>query len=252
MDRPVTPVCRVWWSVPGEITPGDLAVLDRAEHRRLAGTQRPGNRERFVRAAVLLRRLVAAETGVAPAQVVVERTCAGCGHPHGRPRLPGLDLHASITHSADRVGVALTAAGPVGLDVERVVPRDIDRFAPRVLAEDENAAGLDDFYRYWTRKESVAKATGAGVTVGLRRVRVSAPDQPPRLRSYPGMVDPVACMHDLGPGAGYRAAVTVLGIVAGTVDEHWIPQQGSAGPERRPVGGGRIADDERPLPAGRE
>lgn len=213
--------CRVWWADPSTVTATDVALLDRAERRRLGDARRPDNRAHFLCGAVLLRRVVAAECGTEPDRVVVDRTCDGCGYPHGRPRLTGLDRYASVAHSGDRVGVAVTAAGPVGLDVERMVPRDIGRFAPRVLADGEEATGAADFYRYWTRKESVVKATGAGITVGLRRVKVSAPHEPPRLLAYPGMADPVAGMRDLCPGSGYAAAVTILGAEWCPVDERW-------------------------------
>lgn len=214
-------ICQVVWTRPSSVTAGDAALLDEAERARLSGFRRPGNRTRFLCAAVLLRRMVSIETGVPPAQVTVDRTCGSCPHPHGRPRLTGLGLYASIAHSGDRVGVALTQAGPVGLDVERLVARDVTRLAGRVLGDGEHSGCLVDFYRYWTRKESVVKATGAGIVVGLRRVQVSPPDEPPRLLHYLEEDSIVASMSDLAPGGDYVACLTVLGIGSCAVDERW-------------------------------
>lgn len=236
---PLAEVCRVWWAPPSYASTHDIALLDRFERQRLDSFRLADNRARFLCAAILLRRLVSVESGIPPERLVVDRSCATCRHPHGRPRLTGLDLHVSITHSGCRVGVALTRAGPVGLDVEEIARLDILRLATRVLGEGERVSGPEDFYRYWTRKESVVKATGAGIGVGLRRVRVSEPHAPPRLLSYPGRPSLVATMHDLSPGDGYTAAVTVLGTGSCPVDEHWCggaEHPGAPVPGAVPVG----------------
>jgi len=218
--------CWVWWATPNTVSPDDAIVLSRAERCRLDSFRKPDNRARFLCAAVLLRRLVAVETGIVAAQVAVDRTCAGCGDAHGRPQLVGLDLHTSIAHSGNRVGVALTRAGTVGLDVEQAVPRDFQRLAGRMLRGTEQASGLGEFYRYWTRKESVLKATGAGLTGGLRQVVVSPPHEPARLESYPGVAGLTAAMYDLSPGSGYLAAITVLNTASCQVVEQWWPATG--------------------------
>ena len=133
-----------------------------------------------------------------------------CGQPHGRPRLVGLDLFASVSHSADRVTVALTPAGPVGIDVERIGPIDVGALASHVLGSNEDAQSAREFFKYWVRKESVVKATGDGIVVGLDRVHVSRPGEPALLLDYPGRSLPSASMTDLNPGDDYVAAVTVL------------------------------------------
>jgi 4'-phosphopantetheinyl transferase len=223
--------CAVWWADPTRSVPADAEVLDPVELSRLESLRMPADRARFRCAAALLRRLVAAETGLAPERVRVDRRCPTCDRPHGRPLLPGLGLHASVTHSGDRVGVALTRLGPVGLDVERLGERDVLPLTRLVLGEGEHAADEAQFYRYWTRKESVVKATGAGIVAGLPLVRVSAPDQPPRLLAYPDGPTPAATMHDLSPGDGYAGAVTVLTARPYRVIERWHhPPPGGAGP----------------------
>lgn len=211
-----TGACRVWWAAPTAVSPEDAALLSRTERQRLGNFRDAGNQMRFLSGAVMLRRLISDETGVAPADVEVDRSCSTCGESHGRPRLPGLSRYASIAHSGNRVGVALTGVGPVGVDVEQIVPRDFRRLAHRVLRPGERVTRLEEFYRYWTRKESVVKATGAGLAVSLRRVGVSRPDEPARLDHYPcaspGSPVPFAAMSDLKPGDGYVAAITVLGV----------------------------------------
>ena len=101
--------------------------------------------------------------------------------------LPGLGLHASITHSGEIVGVALSAAGPLGLDVEQVRERDISDLTRRVLGSGERSENPEDFFRYWTRKEAVVKATRDGIGVGLSaalRKHYSADDAERYLRQW--------------------------------------------------------------------
>jgi 4'-phosphopantetheinyl transferase len=206
----------VWWGEPGHATPEHQQLFDGVEWGRWTALRQRADRDRFTAAAALLRLAVAARTGLAPAAVPVRRECPRCGRPHGRPRIEGYDdLHVSVTHSGERVGVALSSA-PVGVDVELVRSISIDELAPHALAPDERADGLDEFFRYWTRKESAVKATGDGLAVPLAQVRVAGPGEPPRLLAYPGRPGLVATMSDLDAGEGYAAAVTVL--AAGPVE----------------------------------
>jgi 4'-phosphopantetheinyl transferase len=210
----------VWWAIPAAVRPRDAGVLGEAELLRLASIRRPGDQARFVTAAALLRQVAGSRTGVPPARVAVERSCGRCPRAHGRPRLPGTGLHASISHSAGLVAVAVTSAGPVGIDVERVGDRDHAGAAERVLGHEDHAGEPAGFYRYWTRKESAVKATGDGLAASLAAVRVSAPGEPARLLEYPGRAGLDAVMSDLRPGDGYAAAVTVLARGPLVVREH--------------------------------
>jgi len=89
-------------------------------------------------------------TGDDPAAIVVDRTCHTCGEPHGRPRLPGTRLEASISHSGDIVAVALAEAGPVGVDIEQLsaaeqIARDLEAAGKHVLLDDRNATAGEKF-----------------------------------------------------------------------------------------------------------
>lgn len=78
----------------------------------------------------------------------------------------------SVSHSGGHGLIALVPHGRVGVDVEERTPRrnlndDIRLlFAPRERAELEAADGdrkTDLFYRLWTLKEAVLKASGLGL-----------------------------------------------------------------------------------------
>jgi phosphopantetheinyl transferase len=100
--------------------------------------------------------------------------------PGGEPYLSAAtDLYCSISHS-HRFGMAAVASTPVGIDIEKIRPHD-----PRLLeyvaqegevdalgALVENAADL--LTLIWTLKEATAKASGRGLGVALRRLRITA------------------------------------------------------------------------------
>lgn len=199
-----------WWARPSAELPWHRELLDATERDRRTALRRDEDRARFTVATALVKLAAGRRLGVEAPQVVIDRRCDRCGQPHGRPRLPGSDLAVSISHSADRVLVALTGGAPVGVDVEWIHPVEVDGLAGHVLGSGESAAGLPEFFRYWTRKEAAVKATGDGLRMPLSRVVVSAPGEPPRLLRYGEAADLVATMADLDPGEGYAAALAVL------------------------------------------
>lgn len=209
----------VWWGRPTEGLLSGLDLLDEAERARRAALRQPADQARFTLAANLLRMAASRVLGVPPEQLQVDRTCPDCGRPHGKPRLTGQPVELSVSHSGDRVAVAVTTAGPVGVDVEQVGSVDFANLAGHVLAPGETATSASDFYVYWTRKESVLKATGDGLRVAMTDIEVSPPNAAPALLRYADRAGLTATMADLSPGAGYHAAVTVLGSLA-RVREH--------------------------------
>ena len=202
--------CTVWWATPAMYRSALCELLDTDERSRLQALRRDADRVRFVLAAALLRLAAASALGAQPDHVTVRRTCPDCGSAHGRPQLPGTDLHASISHSGERVAVAITRLAPIGVDVQCFSALDVGVISARILDDSESAATDHDFYTYWTRKEAMVKATGDGMRVPLRQVLVGAADTAPRLLSYPGRPGLVASLLDLSAGDGYAAALAVL------------------------------------------
>jgi acyl transferase domain-containing protein/phosphopantetheinyl transferase/acyl carrier protein len=100
----------------------------------------------------------------------------------GRKDLEKLVPRIAVSHGAGRA-VAVTAprnsGTRVGIDVERIEPRD-DAFARHVLTDREaavaEAAGFngDGVTLLWTLKEAVTKAVGVGLTVDPREVEITA------------------------------------------------------------------------------
>lgn len=217
--------CRVYWARPSDERPWHQRLLSAGERERRESLRRDEDKARQTVAAALLRVVAGRHLGEKPAAVRIDRSCTTCAVPHGRPTLPA-GLEVSVSHSADRIAVAMGLAGPLGVDVEHCQDqRDILGVARLALCEAEIAASapLDQhgFYTYWTRKESVLKATGDGLRTAMTKIEVSIPAEPPRLHRYDGRPEVVASarMFTLAPGAGYQGALTVLGAAL-EVTEH--------------------------------
>ncbi len=214
--------CRVWWIDPKDAPGWWEELLSEPERARADSFHQPAARRRFTVATALLKVAVATSAGGDPFDVELRRECPDCRRLHGRPEVVGGTPHVSISHSGDRVAVALCADGPVGVDVEQVTPDvDVDGMLRFVLGEAEGRAvseirgeqaRLEAFLQCWTRKESVLKATGDGLRVPMPDVTLGGPHERARLIGFTGRPELLgtAQIVDLHPGAGYVGAVTVL------------------------------------------
>jgi len=99
--------------------------------------------------------------------------------PDGKPELAG-DENSSqprfnLSHTTGYMALGLSVGRRVGVDIERVgeLP-DLPQLMTSVLSKDEAraidslppASRLDSFYKLWTGKEALLKATGAGISSG--------------------------------------------------------------------------------------
>ncbi len=82
---------------------------------------------------------------------------------YGKPYAENADFF-SIAHSGDYVVLAVSA-WPVGIDVEEIVPFDADMVHTCCTVEERTWLSQEKaqcFYKLWTAKESIMKATGRG------------------------------------------------------------------------------------------
>jgi 4'-phosphopantetheinyl transferase len=195
------------------------SVLDQAERARAARYRFAADRRRCTISRGVLRRLLAACCGVAPAAI-------GFSYgPYGKPALeePAADVSFNIAHSGDVGLFALTRSRDLGIDVERCRAEAAtfaiaERFfaaaevsALRALPAERRTAA---FFRCWTLKEAFVKARGLGLSLALDRFVVAlAPEEPAALLALDG--DPVAAaswrLAALPAPAGYAAALAVAG-----------------------------------------
>lgn len=225
--------CSVWWATPLAEPDGFVDLLTASERERYLSYRQESDRSRFITGRVLAKTLVGRRLGRFAREVEFDASCTDCDRQHGPPRVPGSAIRLSISHSGELVGVALTEGAPIGLDVERAGRKADDALLEYALNEDELAGlrGLpaeqraEEFFRYWTRKEALMKATGRGLRIPLRAITLAPPGTPPALVSStdPSLSADTAQLADLCPQDGYRAAVAVLTSAELTVAEHASP-----------------------------
>lgn len=219
MAEPV--VVDVWTAPAGTaLTPAQAAVLDDAERARAVALPSPAV-GRFVLGRVLLRAVLAQRLGCSAVAVGLQVRCARCGGDHGRVRVldpPGGagTPHVSLTRSGPLVAVALTDAGPVGVDVESVAAVSAAPVAGVVLSPEELAehralpapAAEVALARAWVRKEAALKALGTGLAADPSGWALGPP--PPGARGVAAVAPGGVVLADLDLGAGLAGAVAVL------------------------------------------
>lgn len=196
--------------------PADEAALADEERERASGYPAGPPRRRFLTSRASLRSLLSGYLGVPPGEL---RLAYG---EQGKPALrePETDLAFNLSHSGDLLLLAFGRGRELGIDVERT-GRDVswERVAGRFFERRElealralpAAARRQAFFRGWTRKEAFVKATGRGVTQGLRTFAVSLdPDAAALTWIQDG--DPADWgMADIDAGPGYAAALCAAG-----------------------------------------
>ncbi|CAN5436761.1 hypothetical protein BH11ACT1_BH11ACT1_00620 [soil metagenome] len=225
--------------------PAELLDLAAEDHARLHRLRRGADRDRSASAGVLLRAAVGAWAGTPAGDVVVRRACASCGATdHGKPFVASTPTtptppHVSVAHADEVVVVAVTAAGPVGVDVELADAAQFDGFEAVALSDEEAGRGVREpaaRARTWVRKEAVLKATGLGLAVDPRCVVVSAPHEPPRVLD-PSSGDDAGSwqLADVEIAAGFACAVAVrtgpsgpLAVQVAELDVRSLPRGGSS------------------------
>ena len=166
---------------------GELASdLSDEETRRAARFKFARDRDCYVRAHAVLRRLLGRYLGVAPSNVRIVQSSAG------KPRLvDNSALTFNLSHTKTFALFGFSRQGLIGVDVEHARSSvDLLSLAKRFFTASESTlianANASDRLRYfftaWVRKEAVVKAVGRGLSIPLSSVDVS-PGDPATLRT---------------------------------------------------------------------
>jgi len=124
-------------------------------------------------------------------------------------------IAASLSHSADQVLCAIAPSGLVGVDVERIRPRnEWDQLAAFVLHPAERsraeasteAARWRGFYRVWTLKEALAKALGVGLALPFNRILFSDDNRIAEAPRAPEFAEGLWHFYTPAVGAEYATA----------------------------------------------
>lgn len=209
------------WRVPLAISTlaqeSGAACLDPEEQRRATAYRFERHRRHFVACRAAQRTILGSYLQVAPERVVFEYL------PLGKPRLSvrraGETIEFNVTNSGEWALLSIARKLPHGVDLEHVGRRcDHVALAERYFAPEERHAlaklpesdRREAFFRCWTRKEAVLKATGTGLTFPLDRFVVTlSSHEPPRMLSIEGCPTRAAgwTLASFQPAVGYQAAL---------------------------------------------
>lgn len=90
----------------------------------------------------------------------------------GKPFIPNSNIHFNISNTKGAV-ILIIHDAPIGIDLETIrEPREI--IYNRVFCQEEidSIKSAEDFTKLWTRKESVVKLFGGGISMGLKEFSV--------------------------------------------------------------------------------
>ncbi len=208
------------WRVALEMDPSYLEKLQETlapdEKARAAQFHFPKDRRHFIAARGALRDILARYLHQEPAHLQFRYGAAG------KPALTGSsegrDLHFNLSHSDELALYAVTRAGEIGIDVERIRPEVIEeRVAERFFSAQEVSAlrGLpkcfqpEAFFNCWTRKEAYVKARGDGLRIPLDSFDVSLIPGAPA--AFLRGAESRWSLQALLPGPDYAAAVAAEG-----------------------------------------
>jgi 4'-phosphopantetheinyl transferase len=155
----------------------DLLTDDELE--RAEKLVKPGDSGRFILCRGLLRRILADYLQTDPCGLRFSR------NPQGKPFLENSGLEFNLSHSHDRLLIAVTAGRAVGVDIEfRRSGLNMESIAKRWFAPEEQAffQALENpeegFFEIWSKKEAYVKALGLGIYQELNTFAVPLGESP--------------------------------------------------------------------------
>ena len=202
---------------PPQVVARLSALLSPDEKARAERFYFERDRVRFIVGRGLLRTILGGYLGMDPARIEFSYG------PYGKPALnPAQTLHFNLAHSQALALYAFCRDHPLGVDIEHIRPMaDEDALARHVFTPTESAlvASLDGdpkhdaFFKIWTCKEAILKASGDGLTKPLDQTEISLAGPAPSLESIDGDREQAArwYLETFQPAASYQAALAFEG-----------------------------------------
>ena len=140
---------------------------------------------------------------------------------HGKPYLVGHEgLFFNLSHAGE-YALCAVCDKEIGCDIERIDPEINLSVADRFFTPEESAwirdahtqvESIDRFFRLWTLKESLIKATGKGFAISPRAFSFAMEGASPRIISPAAEYAPYTFSEPIVP-RGYRAAVCSAALI---------------------------------------
>jgi 4'-phosphopantetheinyl transferase len=163
-------------------------VLDSNEKIQADKFKNPVLRDRYVRAHGQLRTVLAHYVNAAPASLRIAKTS------HGKPYLVDYtELAFNLSHTSNVMVLAIAKQCQLGVDIEQCKPRgNLADLVAKCFSDAEASYWQQlnadqqhrQFYQFWTRKEALVKATGLGISLGLKHCVIN-PANPQQFLTVP-------------------------------------------------------------------
>jgi 4'-phosphopantetheinyl transferase len=163
-------------------------VLDEAEQTQAGKFKNVLLHKRYVEIHGRLRNLLAQRLNQSPEKIRIKKA------EHGKPYLADHpELVFNLSHSAHRLMIAIGWNCQLGVDIETSKQRiNLSGLVDKCFAEEEivywtkqpETKKIEEFYRFWTRKEAFVKATGHGIALGLNQCVIN-PENPAEFLRVP-------------------------------------------------------------------
>ncbi|WP_430408755.1 4'-phosphopantetheinyl transferase family protein [Kordia sp.] len=97
---------------------------------------------------------------------------------YGKPKLKEQQINFNISHSGHIVICVLTNTSEIGIDIEKMHNVNIEDFKTQMTTSewdniDTATNKTEAFFKYWTQKEAVVKASGKGFSIPLNSFEIS-------------------------------------------------------------------------------
>jgi 4'-phosphopantetheinyl transferase len=187
-------------------------VLDEAEQTQAWKFKNALLHKRYVEVHGRLRNVLAKTLNQPPGKISIKKA------EHGKPYLADYpDLVFNLSHSANRVMIAVGWQCQLGVDIEICKQKiNLSGLVDKCFAEEEAAYWTElpearknqEFYRFWTRKEAFVKAAGYGIALGLNHCVIN-PENPTEFLRVPDKCGQASAWHvlDIDLGEDISCAV---------------------------------------------
>ncbi len=190
-------------------------ILNAEEQKRADAFRFESDEARFTWCRSALRRLIGGYLKIDPSEARLDEG------PFGKPWLsrPDRALRFNISHTPGLGVISISRTIETGIDVESSVRSIRDReLIPRCFTEREQrqieadeSTWQDMFFRFWTAKESLMKATGLGLSIDPRKIEVTLPVSAETSGAFSTSSDRVTAtdwiLHELPDAPPYRIAL---------------------------------------------
>ncbi|PCF95300.1 4'-phosphopantetheinyl transferase family protein [Vreelandella nigrificans] len=173
------PVGLTVWQLPldleAPIADEDYRLLSQTERQRACRFRHHADVVRAVTTRAALRRLLSAQTGMAPEKLVFSENA------YGKPLLKSANgLAFNVSHAGGYALIALATCGQVGVDIERRRPEaELASLSDLILSPSErryhdSGRSALPFIERWVVKEAVLKALGLGIADHLQALSIAS------------------------------------------------------------------------------